>query len=108
MIVTEYGDCTLPWSTFNTTDRSLSNRSKNPPAGDEFNPLAERDRLNRLNPYQDPKRGRITEVTSTAATNPPTSANTGWGTVTNSIDNNVLLNLSGPDSIIGRAVIFQD
>ena len=27
MIVTEYGDCTLPWSTFNTTDRSLSNRS---------------------------------------------------------------------------------
>ena len=69
MIVTEYGDCTTPLSTFSTTDRSLTNRSSTPPAGDEFNPLAERDRLNRLNPYQDPKRGRISEVTSSAGDN---------------------------------------
>ena len=30
--------------------------------GDEYNPLFERDALNRINPYQDPNRGRINNV----------------------------------------------
>ena len=31
--------------------------------GDEYNPLFEKDALNRVNPYQDPTRGRIDNVT---------------------------------------------
>ena len=30
--------------------------------GNEFNPLQEKDYLNRVNPYQDPTRGRINKV----------------------------------------------
>ena len=65
--------------------------------GNEFRPLAETDALHRLNPYQDPERGRIKNQKSGST-----------GKITNVIDNNVELNLCGPDSIVGRAVVFWD
>lgn len=61
--------------------------------GDEYNPLQEKDYLNRVNPYQDPTRGRLEKVTVD-----------GSGNITDSIDEDVLVNLSGPDSIIGRGI----
>lgn len=65
--------------------------------GDEYNPLLEKDALNRVNPYQDTTRGRIENVTTNTGLN-----NT--GTVTDALDQDVLVNLSGPDSIIGRGI----
>ena len=61
--------------------------------GDEYNPLQEKDYLNRVNPYQDPTRGRLKKVTVDAS-----------GNITDSINEDVLVNLSGPDSIIGRGI----
>ena len=34
--------------------------------GDEYNPLLEKDALDRINPYQDTTRGRIDNVTTNA------------------------------------------
>ena len=67
--------------------------------GDEYNPLLEKDALNRVNPYQDQTRGRISDVTTAAAT-----VVGGKGTITDFLDNDVLVNLSGPDSIVGRGI----
>uniref|UniRef100_A0A7S3MR79 Superoxide dismutase copper/zinc binding domain-containing protein n=2 Tax=Choreotrichia TaxID=141411 RepID=A0A7S3MR79_9SPIT len=61
--------------------------------GDEFNPLLEKDKMNRFNPFQDPTRGRIGDITTD-----------GDGKVSTLVQKNVLVNLSGPDSIIGRSV----
>ena len=61
--------------------------------GDEYNPLLEKDALDRINPYQDTTRGRIENVVTN-----------GTGAVTDSLDQDVLVNLSGPDSIIGRGI----
>lgn len=65
--------------------------------GDEFNPLLEKDKMNRFNPFQDPTRGRIGDIT--------TDAN---GAVSDLVQKNVLVNLSGSDSIIGRSVGVYD
>jgi len=65
--------------------------------GKEFNPLLEKDKMNRFNPYQDPTRGRIADVTLDAT-----------GDLVDFVQKNVLVNLSGPDSIIGRSVAIYD
>eukprot|EP00353_Schmidingerella_taraikaensis_P014974 CAMPEP_0185621956 /NCGR_PEP_ID=MMETSP0436-20130131/58949_1 /TAXON_ID=626734 ORGANISM="Favella taraikaensis, Strain Fe Narragansett Bay" /NCGR_SAMPLE_ID=MMETSP0436 /ASSEMBLY_ACC=CAM_ASM_000390 /LENGTH=273 /DNA_ID=CAMNT_0028263621 /DNA_START=14 /DNA_END=835 /DNA_ORIENTATION=- len=65
--------------------------------GNEFNPLLEKDKMNRFNPYQDPTRGRIADVTLDAT-----------GDLVDFVQKNVLVNLSGPDSIIGRSVAIYD
>lgn len=35
--------------------------------GEEFNPLLEKDKMGRLNPYADPTRGRINDITLSTA-----------------------------------------
>lgn len=65
--------------------------------GKVWNPLSELDSLGRVNPYQDPSRGNIDDIVADAN-----------GAITNSIQKEVLQNLSGHDSIIGRSVtVFQ-
>ena len=65
--------------------------------GNEYNALQEKDYLNRVNPYQDPTRGRLNKVQVDAS-----------GNLTNSIDADVLINLSGPDSVIGRGIAMYE
>lgn len=55
--------------------------------------MLETNKFGRVVPYQDPARGRLPGVTLDAA-----------GGLLNSIKENVLVNLSGPDSIIGRSI----
>ena len=56
--------------------------------------------MGRANPYQDKSRGRLTAYT--------VSVSTGKGAAA-VINKNVLVNLSGPDSIIGRSIVaFHD
>ena len=65
--------------------------------GDEFNPLQEKDSLGRLNPYQDQTRGRMADV-----------ATDDNGDVTDAVQKDILLNLEGPDQIIGRSIaVYQ-
>jgi hypothetical protein len=66
--------------------------------GTEFRPLQETDKYGRPNAFQDPARGRIASVTLGAAAT----------TVVDNIENNVLLNLSGKDTIIGRSISVYD
>jgi hypothetical protein len=65
--------------------------------GDEYNPLTEKDKLGRANPYQDPTRGRFTNVTVDAA-----------GAVIDSMQKGILLNLSGYGSIMGRSIAIYN
>jgi hypothetical protein len=60
---------------------------------DEYNPLTEKDKYGRANPYQDPSRGRLVDLVVTSA-----GANTEYG------QNYLLQNLEGKDSIIGRGI----
>ena len=66
--------------------------------GPEFNPLEETDKMGRPNPYQDKTRGRLTAYQLSTSS----SGGTGNGAI---INKNVLVNLSGPDSIIGRSIV---
>ena len=61
--------------------------------GDEYNPLTEKDKLDRPNPYQDPTRGRLANVTVDAS-----------GVATDLVQKGILLNLSGYGSIMGRSM----
>lgn len=65
--------------------------------GDEFRPLQEKDKYNRNNPYQDPARGRLPSVTAD-----------GTGAIPETITQNVLLNLEGKNSIMGRSILLFD
>ena len=79
---------------FNEYGRAFNNCAN---VGKVWNPLSELDSLGRVNPYQDPTRGNIDCVDTD-----------GDGNITNSIQKEVLQNLSGHDSIIGRSVtVFQ-
>lgn len=68
--------------------------------GDEFNPLRETDKMGRANPYQDKTRGRLAMYQL---------IKTGTGVVGSGaaavINKNVLINLSGPDSVMGRSIV---
>ena len=65
--------------------------------GDEYNPLQEKDSLGRVNPYQDPSRGRLSTVTTDAA-----------GNVDGTTQKDILLNLEGYKQIIGRSIaVYQ-
>ena len=66
--------------------------------GPEFNPLEETDKMGRPNPYQDKTRGRLTAYQMSTSS----SGATGTSAI---INKNVLVNLSGPDSIIGRSIV---
>ena len=69
--------------------------------GNQFRPLKEVDKYGRVNPFQDPTRGVISSI---AAGN-TTSAGTAAGTITaNTKTRNLLISLSGKDSIIGRGI----
>ena len=61
--------------------------------GDEYNPLTEKDKLGRANPYQDPTRGRFTNITTDST-----------GSIADGIQKDVLLNLLGHDDLIGRSL----
>ena len=61
--------------------------------GPAWNPLSELDSLGRVNPYQDPTRGNIENITADST-----------GVIDNDIQKELLQNLSGSQSIIGRSV----
>ena len=65
--------------------------------GREFRPLEERNKKGRLNPFQDPERGRI-----------PDQVTDSFGNISDLFIPNVLLNLSGKNSIIGKSIAFKD
>ena len=65
--------------------------------GDQWNPLIERDSLDRVLPYQDLTRGEINSIT--------TDTN---GAIDNQTQSVLLQNLSGYNSIIGRSVAIYD
>jgi len=69
--------------------------------GNQFRPLKEVDKYGRVNPFQDPSRGVIAKKTYTTA-NPATTTTS--ITVADYKERNILLNLSGKDSIIGRGI----
>ena len=64
--------------------------------GEEYNPLKEVDKYGRENPFQDPMRGRL-----------PPILNQGVGTTTfiSEYPENLLQNLEGKESIIGRGMV---
>ena len=66
--------------------------------GNEWRPLGEKDKYGRINPFQDPQRGRIQIITTT------TSGANSVGPTTGNIQANILINLSGPTSIMGRGL----
>ena len=91
-------DDVISYEIMTTGDIQTTAEMDNCEVGDdvEFNPLAE-VKNGVVNPYADPKRGRISS-----------SVVSGLGTDTIDIDQTDLLqNLAGHDSIIGRAVIVS-
>lgn len=66
--------------------------------GNEWRPLGEKDKYGRINPFQDPQRGRIKIITNIA-----TATGTTQPSTTN-IQSNILINLSGPTSVMGRGI----
>jgi hypothetical protein len=79
--------------TVGTYGIEVSDCSKNLP---EFWPLEEMDRYGVSNKYQDPTRGKFPEVVIAASS------------VVDEITTNILLNLSGEDSLMGRTLILTD
>ena len=67
--------------------------------GDEFNPLTEVNKYGQVNPYQDPARGRIADIT--------TDANGDYAEADTDYDS-LMQNLSGKDSIIGRSITLTN
>jgi len=68
--------------------------------GNEWRPLGEKDKYGRINPFQDPQRGRIQIITT--ANDAVNVAN--GATPTDNIQANILINLSGSTSIMGRGI----
>ena len=64
--------------------------------GAEFNPLTEISKYGTLNPFQDPSRGRIADLTTDAA---------GEVAVEPTF---VLQNMAGKDGILGRSITVTD
>lgn len=64
--------------------------------GNQFRPLKEVDKYGRANPFQDPARGVIPLISAGVAIIPAITANTK--------SRNLLINLSGKDSIVGRGI----
>jgi hypothetical protein len=64
--------------------------------GNQFRPLKEVDKYGRANPFQDPARGVIPKISAGTVALPAITANTK--------SRNLLINLSGKDSIIGRGI----
>jgi len=62
--------------------------------GEEFNPMTEKDKYGRANPFQDPKRGRIDDCVPAATT--PFACDT--------VQPYLLQNLAGDESLIGRSL----
>ena len=70
--------------------------------GNEWRPLGEKDKYGRINPFQDPQRGRIQIVKT------QDSGANSTGPTTGNIQANILINLSGPTSIMGRGIkVFE-
>ena len=74
--------------------------------GNQFRPLKEVDKYGRVNPFQDPNRGVIPAqsagaITLTAAT---VTGNNGGDITDGTKVRNLLISLSGKDSIIGRGI----
>jgi hypothetical protein len=67
--------------------------------GNEWRPLGEKDKYGRINPFQDPQRGRIQIIKTINA-----AVVTNGVQPTNNIQANILLNLSGSTSIMGRGI----
>ena len=61
--------------------------------GGVFNPLAEKDSMGRPNPYQDPSRGTIPDITMNSD-----------GNFGPAVSKDLLINLAGKDSVIGRSI----
>ena len=81
----------------NTSVNTAANACYN--MGNQFRPLKEVDKYGRANPFQDPSRGVIPLISATTGSTgfePLISANTK--------SRNLLINLSGKDSIIGRGI----
>lgn len=87
LTINQYGD--IYTTTTNTCDNT----------GTEYRPLQEKDKYNQNNPYQDPARGRLPYRTLTTSATGALAATT---------TNNLLLNLTGDDSIIGRSILFYE
>ena len=86
--------------------------------GDEFNPLQEVDKFGRKNPFQDPNRGTMPTFTSLNRGDTgdfPTCVARGVANNNNGRDSgyedlepfNLLHNLDGAESIMGRAVVLS-
>ena len=69
--------------------------------GNQFRPLKEVDKYGRVNPFQDPARGVIPEQSAGTVLS---TANTGGTITANTKTRNLLISLSGKDSIIGRGI----
>ena len=68
--------------------------------GNQFRPLKEVDKYGRVNPFQDPTRGVIPSQAAGTAT----AVSTGGTITANTKTRNLLISLSGKDSIIGRGI----
>ena len=64
--------------------------------GPDYNPLFEVDSWGRPNPYQDPSRGRFPDITSDDT-----------GAVDNELVSDIMQNLAGPTSLIGRSLVIS-
>jgi hypothetical protein len=74
--------------------------------GNQFRPLKEVDKYGRVNPFQDPNRGIIPlQSASTQSKKVANITGTNYGQITaNTKVRNLLISLSGKDSIIGRGI----
>jgi len=70
--------------------------------GNQFRPLKEVDKYGRVNPFQDPTRGVIPAQSAGTITNATPFA--GGSITANTKTRNLLISLSGKDSIIGRGI----
>ena len=64
--------------------------------GPDYNPLFEVDSWGRPNPYQDPSRGRIPDITASDL-----------GVVDGELVDNIQQNLAGYESLIGRSIVIS-
>ena len=72
--------------------------------GNQFRPLKEVDAYGRVNPFQDPSRG----VIPSCAAGTSTASTTGGVIPANTKMRNILISLSGKDSIIGRGIAMYN
>ena len=73
--------------------------------GNQFRPLKEVDKYGRVNPFQDPNRGVIPSISAGSGT---ASSVSGPAITSNTKTRNLLISLSGKDSIIGRGLAIYN